>query len=226
MRAREQIVAIAAAHEALTGEVVHAARLMAAQRRDAFAALLDRHRAELNVVIGDFAMWAESFGEWAKVDVGNAIYPPVPTEPPTELPALRFERELRRAREALASRRTNVLAALSGAREALRAAGLPVEHLTAYRRLVRLWAGEAVDLVTEAHRLAVADRYLRRLGRLSTNVDADGPTGAAVLRQWMQELQDADREGELTFAEVCGYGRFVEWYRAGPGFPGAPCATT
>jgi hypothetical protein len=145
---------------------------------DAFAALLDRHRAELNVVIGDFAMWAESFGEWAKVDVGGAIYPPVTTEPPTAPPGVDFESELRRAREALAARRTNVLAALSDARETLRAAGLPVEHLTAYRRVVRLWAGEAVDLVTEAHRLAVADRYLRRLGRLSTDVDADGRTGA------------------------------------------------
>jgi hypothetical protein len=121
-----------------------------------------------------------------------------------------LETDLRRARYALLSRRAAVLATLAGAREALRAAGLPVDHLTAYRRVLRLWAGEAVDAVTEVHRLAVADRYLGCLGRLS----AEPATAAAVLRLWMQELQEADREGELAFAEACGYGDLVEAYRS------------
>jgi hypothetical protein len=210
VRGREQIVSIVAAHKELTGEVVQAARLMAAAGYGAFAAHLDEHRAELNVAIGEFAVWAESFGDWAKVDASWATYPPATTNPPTAPPTLELENDLRRARDALLSRRAAVLATLAGARGALRAAGLPVDHLTAYRRVVRLWAGEAVDAVTEVHRLAVADRYLDCLGRLS----AEPATAAAVLRLWMQELQEADREGELAFAEACGYGHLVEAYRS------------
>ncbi len=209
-RGRDKLVAIVASHEALTGAVVHAARLMAAHGRGAFAAHLDRHRAELNVVVGEFGLWAESFGEWAEVDVGRAIYPPATAEPPAKLSGNQFEDHLRLACEALKWRRTNVLATLADAREVLRAAGLPVDHITTYRRLIRLWAGEAVDLVTEVHRLELADRYLRRLDRLSAETD-----GTALLRQWMDELEPADREGELAFAEVCGYAELVERYRSG-----------
>ena len=210
VRGREQIVAIVAAHKELTGEVVQAARLMAPAGYGAFAAHLDQHRAELNVAIGEFAVWAESFGNWAKVDASWATYPPATTDPAADPPTLELENDLRRARDALLSRRTAVLATLAGAREALRAAGLPVDHLTAYRRVVRLWVGEAVNVVTEVHRLAVADRYLDCLGQLS----AEPNTAAAVLRLWMQELQEADREGELAFAEACGYGHLVEAYRS------------
>jgi hypothetical protein len=209
-RGREEIVAIVAAHKELTGEVVLAARLMAAAGYGPFATHLDQHRAELNVAIGEFAMWAESFGDWAKVDASWATYPPATSDPPADPPTLELENDLRRARDALLSRRAAVLATLAGAREGLRAAGLPVEHLTAYRRVVRLWAGEAVDVVTEVHRLAVADRYLGCLGLLSAEPD----TAAAVLRLWMQELQEADREGELEFAETCGYGHLVKRYRS------------
>ncbi|MBV9512676.1 MAG: hypothetical protein JO280_01330 [Mycobacteriaceae bacterium] len=212
MRGREQIIAIVAAHAALTGEVVRAAQLVAARGYGAFAAHLDQHRAELNVVIGEFAVWAESFGDWAKVDASLAIYPPISAA--SSDPAVE-EDGLRQARDALRSARTDVLATLAGAREALQAAGLEINQLTTYRRLVRLWAGEAVDLVTEVHRLAVADRYLRRLGQVCEGSDAEvRRTGAAVLQQWMQELQEADREGELAFAEACGYGHLVEWYRS------------
>lgn len=218
VQGREGIVAIVAAHKELTGEIVHAARLMAAFGHGAFAAHLDQHRAELNVVIGEFAVWAESFGDWAKVDAGCAIYPPVTTGPPADPPAGELENDLRSLREALLSRRVDVLAELGGARQALRAAGLPVDHLTSYRRSVRFWAGEAVDVVTEVHRLAVADRYLRRLGLLPVEPVAEVQrAGAAVLRQWMQELREADREGELAFAETCGYGHFVEAFRSSPG---------
>lgn len=216
-RAREQVVAIIAAHAALTGEVVAAAKLMSVQGHRSFAALLDLHRAELNVVIGEFATWAESFGEWAKVDVDLAIHPPVNIDAAGRLPLIDFEGDLRRAREAMKSRRTRVLAALADGREALRAAGLPVDQLTAYRRSMRMWAGEAVDLVTEVHRLALADRYLHRLGRLSADPNSDNefqPSGATLLRQWMHELEEADREGELAFAAACGYEYLVERYRA------------
>ena len=214
MRGRERIVAIIAAHKELTGEIVNAARLVAALGYGAFAAHLDQHRAELNVAIGEFAVWAESFGDWAKVDAGWAVFPAVPADPPEA----GLDSNLRQTRDALLSRRADVLAELAGAREPLRAAGLPVDHLTSYRRLVRLWAGEAVDVVTEVHRLVVADRYLRRLGLLSAEPIADVQhEGAAVLRQWMQELREADREGELAFAETCGYGHFVELFRSSPG---------
>ena len=119
MRGREEIVAIVAAHKELTGEVVQAARLMAAAGYGAFAAHLDQHRAELNVAIGEFAVWAESFGDWAKVDASWATYPPATTDLPGEPPTLELENDLRRARDALLARRTAVLATLGGAREAL-----------------------------------------------------------------------------------------------------------
>jgi hypothetical protein len=218
MRGRDQIIAIIAAHSALTGEVVEAARLVAAQGYGAFATHLDKHRSELNVAVGEFALWAESFGDWAKVDASFAMFPPAPAETAAAGEStIALESELRRTREALKSSRANVLATLADAREALRAAGMHVDHLTPYRRLVRLWAGEAVDLVTEVHRLTLADQYLRRLQRLSSapsTGDELERTGTELLRQWMRELQVADREGELAFAEVCGYGQFVELYRS------------
>lgn len=191
--------------------------LMAAQDRQAFAGHLDQHRAELNVAIGEFGVWAESFGDWAKVDVGPAVYPPVSGDLPGPLPAVQFEADLRRARETLKLRRTDLLATLASSRVLLRAAGLPVDHLTAYRRVVRLWAGEAVDLVTEVHRLELADRYVRRLGVVSADPEADSGSkhsGAALLRQWMHELEEPDRDSELAFAEACGYGYLVAKYRS------------
>lgn len=106
-------------------------------------------------------------------------------------------------------RRTNLIATLSNSRGILRAAGLPVDHLTAYRRVVRVCSGEAVDMVTEVHRLAVADRYLARL-----TDNQSQRTAAAVLRQWMDELEESDREGELAFAAVCGYADLVKRYRS------------
>jgi len=215
--ARDRLLAVVAAHEALTGEVVRAAGLTAGQGRRSFAAHLDQHRAELNVIVGELGMWAESFGDWAKVDVGPAIHPPATSDLPAESPAVQFESDLRRAREALKARRADLLATLADSREILRAAGLPVDHLTAYRRVVRLWAGEAVDLVTEVHRLALADRYVRRLGAVSAGPDTDGGSkhsGAALLRQWMRELDEPDRDGELAFAEACGYGYLVARYRS------------
>ena len=215
-RERNELLAIVSAHGALSGAVVHAARLIAAQGRHAFAAHLDQHRAELNVAVGELGLWAESFGDWAAVDVGPAVYPPVTGDFPGPLPDVQFEGDLCRARETLKVRRTNLVATLSNSRGILGAAGLPVDHLTAYRRVVRLWAGEAVDLVTEVHRLALADRYVRRLGVVSGN-DTDAGSkhsGAAVLRQWMHQLEEPDRDGELAFAEACGYGEFVERYRS------------
>ena len=189
---------------------------MTAQDRHAFAAHLDQHRAELNVAVGELGVWAESFGDWAKIDVDPAVYPPVTADLPGRLPAVQFEADLRRARETLKLQRTNLVATLSNSRGILRAAGLPVDHLTAYRRVVRLWAGEAVDLVTEVHRLALADRYVRRLGLVSgSDTDAGSKhSGAALLRQWMHQLEEPDREGELAFAAVCGYGELVERYRS------------
>ena len=206
VRAREQVAAIIAAHTALTAEVVRATQVTAAYGYDAFAAHLDQHRAELNVVIGEFAIWAQSFGDWATVDATRAIYPAA-LEPLAQPSRGDARTELRQVRDALKFRRAIALSALANAREALREAEIPADHLTAYRRQIRLWAGEAVELVTEAHRLALADRYLRRLHQ-----------GTAVLREWMQELDEADREGELSLAAACGYGHLVERYRTeGPG---------
>jgi hypothetical protein len=79
-----------------------------------------------------------------------------------------------------------VLTELSNARSVLRAAGLPVDELSTYRRMVRLWAGEAVDVVTAAHRLALADLYSHSLAQLRAHSPADAAVrrkGAALLRQ-------------------------------------------
>ncbi|MDI3314236.1 MAG: hypothetical protein QJR12_08135 [Mycobacterium sp.] len=214
-RARGRIVALVAAHGALTASVVRASQLMAAEGCVEFAQHLDRHRGELNVAIGELALWAESFGRWARVDVEHALYESAVDRPSIPLAAEQFGIDLRRARDTLKVRRTAILAELANARHALRAAGLPVEELTAYRRTVRLWAGEAVDVVTAAHRLTLADWYIRSFEQL--RADSGGALlrqGAALVRQWMGELEEPDREDELALAESCGYGDFVECYRS------------
>jgi hypothetical protein len=92
---------------------------------------------------------------------------------------------------------------------------LPADELTAYRRLVRLWAGEAIDVVAAVHRLTLADRYIRRLARLSgRRDDALHQKAANLLHEWMHRLEEVDREGELALAESCGYGSLVDFYRA------------
>jgi hypothetical protein len=215
---RDQIVALVAAHGALTEAVVQASRLMTAEGRGKFAEHLDHHRSELNVTIGELALWAESFGKWAPVDVGDAIRPSAMDEPPMPARLGEFGNDLLLAREEIKARRADVLAELTRTRSVLGVAGLPVEELSTYRRLVRLWAGEALDLVTGVHRLTLADRYIRRFGQLCADFQRDPQmrrTGAALLRQWMDDLEEVDREGELVFAEVCGYGQFVESYRSG-----------
>lgn len=215
--ARGRIIALVAAHGALTAAVVRASQLMAAEGCVEFAEHLDRHRAELNVAIGELAVWAESFGEWARVDVDHALYASAVDRPSIPLTADQFGIDLRRARETLKARRTAIFAELRTARSFLRAAGLPVDEMTAYRRMVRLWAGEAVDVVTAAHRLTLADRYIHSFGQLRADSDRDDAVrrkGAALLRQWMDDLEEPDREDELALAESCGYGDFVECYRS------------
>jgi hypothetical protein len=213
--ARDRIIALVAAHGALTASVVRASQLMAAEGCVEFAEHLDRHRAELNVAIGELALWAESFGEWAHVDVDHALYASAVDRPSIPLAVDQFGIDLRRARETLKARRTAILAELANARHSLRAAGLPVDELTAYRRMVRLWAGEAVDVVTAAHRLTLADWYIRSFGQLRADSGrAVRREGAALVRQWMRELEEPDREDELALAESCGYGDFVECYRS------------
>ncbi|WP_163760243.1 hypothetical protein [Mycobacterium botniense] len=215
-RAHDQIVTLIGAHGALTASVVRAAQLLIAGGYVEFAEHLDRHRAELNVAVGELATWAESFGDWARVDIGRALYPSALDESLTCLTADQFGAELRLARETLKARRTDILAELRNARFVLCAAGLPVDEMTAYRRMVRLWAGEAVDVVTGAHRLTLADRYIRSFGHLRADPQADGTVrkGAALVRQWMDDLEEPDREDELALAESCGYGDFVECYRS------------
>lgn len=61
-RGRDQISALVAAHGAFTQAAVQASQLMTAKGRKKFAAHLDRHRAELNVAIGEFGLWAEVSG--------------------------------------------------------------------------------------------------------------------------------------------------------------------
>ncbi len=216
-RCRHHIRALVAAHGALTEAVVQASQLITSHGHDEFAEHLDHHRAELNVAIGEFGLWAESFGDWARIDVGHAIHPPTINEAITRRGnGIRFGRDLFLAREKLKSRRTDVLAELGDARVFLRAAGLPVDELTAYRRIVRLWAGEAIDLVTAVHRLALADHYIRSFDGLRADPDRDTDAhrrAAALLRQWMADLEPPDREGELVLVHACGYGDFVECYR-------------
>ena len=74
---RDRLMALVAAHGALTTAVTEAARLMAAHGHGQYAEYLDHHRAELNVAIGELALWVESFGIWADVEIGKEIHPPV-----------------------------------------------------------------------------------------------------------------------------------------------------
>lgn len=215
---RDHVAAVVAAHGALTTAVADASGLMTAHAYGEYAAHLEHHRAELNVAIGELALWLESFGIWANVDVGQSIHPPATGEPPTHPPHNSLCEGLLEARENLKGRRRNVLAVLADARSALHSAGLPADELTAYRRIVRLWAGEAIDMVAAVHRLTLADRYIRRLGRLIADRDeAQRRKGADLLRQWMRDLEKGDREGELDLADSCGYGELVERYRAEAG---------
>lgn len=210
---RNHIHALVAAHGSLTNAVAEAARLLCAHGYDAYAAHLDHHRAELNVAVGELALWLDSFGHWAPVDVGDGIRASV-TGRPDEYPARGpFTAQLLAARETLKGHRADVLGHLANARSTLRHAGLPAEELTAYRRVVRLWAGEAIDMVAGVHRLALADRYIRRLARLN-RPGAVRRDATDLLRQWMSDLEEVDREGELALAESCGYGEVVQSYLA------------
>ena len=212
---RDRLMALVAAHGALTTAVTEAARLMAAHGHGQYAEYLDHHRAELNVAIGELALWVESFGIWADVEIGQEIHPPVTCSLPERPPQNALEADLLAARETLKAERANTLTRLAEARAALNAIGLPADELTAYRRIVRVWAGEAIDVVAGVHRLTLADRYIRRLARLSGHRgDALRQKGANLLRQWMHDLEEVDREGELALAESCGYGNLVDWYRA------------
>jgi hypothetical protein len=211
---RDHILTVVAAHGALTNTVADASRLMSAHAHGEYAAHLEHHRAELNVAIGELALWLDSFGDWAPVELDSGIRPPTDDQPGLPAPGS-FEAELLAARETLKQRRAHLLGELASARSALRRAGLPADEITAYRRVVRLWAGEAIDVVASVHRLALADRFIRRLGQLNAdNEEALRRVGADVLRQWMHDLEAVDRDGELALAESCGYGDLVEWYRA------------
>jgi hypothetical protein len=210
----EHIAAVVAAHGALTAAVADAAALMSANDRGEYAAHLDNHRAELNVAIGELALWLNSFGDWGVVDVETGLH-----APPTESalaggPSGSFDADLLTARETLKARRAQLLTELAVARSGLNRAGLPAEEITAYRRVIRLWAGEAIDVVAAVHRLTLADRYIRRLGLLRANNEHTlRRTGTQLLRQWMDDLEAVDRDGELALAETCGYGELVDWYR-------------
>lgn len=211
---RDHILSVVAVHGALTNVVAEASRLMIAHAHDKYAAHLDQYRAELNVAIGELAMWLDSFGGWATVDVRHGIQPAA-TDQLRGGAHSSYEARLLTARETLKARRTTLLGELANARSALQRAGLPAEEITAYRRVVRLWAGEAIDVVASVHRLTLADRYIRRLGRLNAdNEQALRRDGAHLLREWMHDLEAVDRDGELALAETCGYGELVEWYRA------------
>jgi hypothetical protein len=210
----KHVAAVVAAHGALTNAVAEAAGLLSAHGYGQYAAHLDSHRAELNVAIGELGLWLDSFGEWTHVDVGSGIQPAADRLPPGPLDNS-LEVDLLKARERLKARRANLLTMLAKARSALHGAGLPAEEITAYRRVVRLWAGEAIDVVASVHRLTLADRYIRRLARLDADSDdALRRNGTHLLREWMHDLEAVDREGELALAETCGYGQFVRWYRA------------
>jgi hypothetical protein len=210
----DQLMALVAAHGALTAAVREAAQLMAAHGHGQYAEHLDHHRAELNVAIGELALWVDSFGIRPEIDIGQQMQPPV-TGTLADQPPHALEAGLLTARETLKARRANILTRLAEARSALNAIGLPADELTAYRRVVRMWAGEAIDVVAAVHRLTLADRYIRRLAQLSGHHgDAVRQKGANLLRQWMHDLEQVDRDGELALAESCGYGTLVDWYRA------------
>jgi hypothetical protein len=211
----DRLMALVAAHGALTAAVKEAAQLMAAHGHGQYAQHLDHHRAELNVAIGELALWVESFGLRPQVDIGEQMQPPVTGALQTRAPQAALEAGLLTARETLKAERANILTKLAEARSALNAIGLPADELTAYRRVVRVWAGEAIDVVAAVHRLTLADRYIRRLAQLSGHhSDAIRQKGANLLRQWMHDLEQVDRDGELALAESCGYGTLVDWYRA------------
>ncbi|MGV0740849.1 hypothetical protein [Mycolicibacterium sp. XJ870] len=206
---RDHIAAVVAAHTALADTVAQASQLMRANAHDRYAAHLDEHRAELNVAIGELAWWLDSFGHWPPVDFDEGIRPPSTDQ---VLAGASFEAQLRTVREGLKASRRHLLGELADARSGLDRAGLPAGEITAYRRVVRVWAGEAVDVVSAVHRLTLADHYIRKLGRLTGGrADREGPD---LLRQWMQDLEEADREGELALAATCGYGQLVARYRA------------
>ncbi len=208
-------MALMAAHGALTAAVREAAQLMAAHGHGQYAEHLDHHRAELNVAIGELALWVESFGIRPQLDIGQQMHPPVTGALQDQAPQPALEAGLLMAREALKAERANTLTKLAEARSALTADGLPADELTAYRRVVRVWAGEAIDVVAAVHRLTLADRYIRRLAQLSGHHgDAIRQKSANLLRQWMHDLEQGDRDGELALAESCGYGTLVDWYRA------------
>jgi hypothetical protein len=207
--------ALISAHGDLTAGVTETAQLMTTHGYPQYAEHLDHHRAELNVAIGELALWVESFGIWIDVDVGQGIRTPV-TSPALQARSQgELQAELLTAREKLKADRAATLTKLAQARAALNGIGLPADELTAYRRVVRVWAGEAIDTVSAVHRLTLADHYIRRLARLTgRRNDALRQEGASLLEQWMADLEAVDREGELALAESCGYGNLVDWYRA------------
>jgi hypothetical protein len=212
---RENMTALISAHGDLTTGVTEAAGLMTAHGYHQYAEHLDHHRAELNVAIGELALWFESFGIWADVDIGRGIRTPVTSPAPQPPSQGALEAQLLTAREKLKAKRTTILTKLAEARAALNAIGLPADELTAYRRIVRVWAGEAIDTVSAVHRLTLADHYIRRLAKLTgRRNDALQREGADLLYQWMADLEEVDREGELELAKSCGYGNVVDWYRA------------
>lgn len=184
---------------------------MQANGHGQYAAHLDTHRSELNVAAGELAMWLNSFG-----DRGYLHPPLIPQPPPADTEVSEddggFEVGLLAAREGLKACRARLLTDLAAARAALEGAGLPSGEITAYRRVLRNWTGEAIDVVTSVHRLTAADRCIRRLGELETDPwrrrDA-----ADLLRRWMDDLEAVDRDGELALAESCGHGELVRWYR-------------
>jgi hypothetical protein len=212
---RNHIRDVVTAHGSLTEAVAEAARLMSAHGQGAYAVHLDHHRAELNVAIGELALWLESFGHWANVDVGDGIRGPAAGRPDASPKHGSLDAQLLTARETLKARRADLLSHLANARSTLRHAGLPAEEITAYRRVVRLWAGESIDVVSGVHRLTLADRYIRSLAQLKARRDQALRRDATdLLRQWMGDLEEVDREGELALAESCGYGEVVQSYRA------------
>jgi hypothetical protein len=212
---RNHIRDVVTAHGSLTEAVAEASRLMSAHGQGAYAVHLDHHRAELNVAIGELALWLESFGHWANVDVGDGIRGPAAGRPDASPKHGSLDAQLLTARETLKARRANLLSHLANARSTLRHAGLPAEEITAYRRVVRLWAGEAIDVVSGVHRLTLADRYIRSLAQLNARRDQALRRDATdLLRQWMGDLEEVDREGELALAESCGYGEVVQSYLA------------
>ncbi|KWX23685.1 hypothetical protein AFM11_12905 [Mycolicibacterium wolinskyi] len=206
---RDHVSAVVAAHGALAYQVAQASALLRANAYDKYAAHLEEHRAELNVAIGELALWFDSFGDWLPIDVGSGLHAATSDG---VVAGGSFETQLHTVRESLKAGLRRLLGEVADARSGLAGAGLPAGEITAYRRVIRLWAGEAIDVVAAVHRLALADHYIRRLGLLAGG--RAGREGVDLLRRWMHELEEADREGELELAATCGYEQFVERYRA------------